>query len=180
MKKLLLMIALFCAVSVQAQTEKGAMAAGANVSLGFGDSYTNFGLGVKYQYNVANRIRLEPGANYYFKKDYMSMWDFCVNVHYLFTITDGLNFYPLVGMGVAGAKLDLKGAASDILGDDYKDYAGAIMDGMDDSITKFAFNLGLGAEYMVASNVSMNLEYKYRISSDLNRSLLSLGVAYHF
>ena len=70
MKKWLLMVvaAVFCAWNVQAQTEKGAMAAGVNLTVGFGDSYTNVGLGAKYQYNIIDNLRLEPNFNYYFKK----------------------------------------------------------------------------------------------------------------
>ena len=108
MKKWLLMVvaAVFCAWNVQAQTEKGAMAAGVNLTVGFGDSYTNVGLGAKYQYNIIDNLRLEPNFNYYFKKDYLSMWDLSVNVHYLFTLYEGLNFYPLAGIGVAGGKAE--------------------------------------------------------------------------
>ena len=161
----MVMTAIFCTVGVQAQTEKGDMAAGGNLSIGFGDSYTNFGLGAKFQYNVIDNLRLEPTVNYYFKKDYTSMWDLGVNAHYLFSVGDKLNFYPIVGLGVMGAKLSY----DDGYGNEYKD-----------SATKFMVNLGAGAEYMLTSNVSVNFEYKYRICSDMNRSLLTLGVAYHF
>ena len=163
MKKWLLMVvaAVFCAWNVQAQTEKGAMAAGGSLSFGFGDDYSNIGIGAKYQYNIIDNLRLEPSVNYYFKKDNGSMWDLCANVHYLFTLYEGLNFYPLAGIGVTGAK------------DHTFDYAS----------TAFAFNIGAGLEYMFTSNISANVEYKYRVcSGDFvpDRSLLTLGVAYHF
>ena len=165
MKKWLLMVvaAVFCAWNVQAQTEKGAMAVGGSLSFGFGDDYSNIGIGAKYQYNIIDNLRLEPSVNYYFKKDNGSMWDLCANVQYLFTLNEGLNFYPLAGIGVAGAKI----------------HAGE----WSNSSTAFAFNIGAGFEYMFTSNVSANVEYKYRVcSGDFvpDRSLLTLGVAYHF
>ena len=172
MKKwfLLVIAAIFCVWNTQAQTQRGDMAAGANLTVGFGDSYTNVGLGVKYQYNVIDYLRLEPNFNYYFKKDNLSMWDLSVNVHYLFTLYEGLNFYPLAGIGVAGGKMH----GFDLL----KEYLGWL--DIDNTITNFIFNIGAGLEYMVTQDISVNVEYKYRVCDDLNRSLLSFGVAYHF
>lgn len=43
----------------------------------------NIGLGVKYQYNITDAIRLEGVGNYYLKTDGFSMWDINVNGHYL-------------------------------------------------------------------------------------------------
>ena len=184
MKKWLLMVvaAVFCAWNVQAQTEKGAMAAGVNLTVGFGDSYTNVGLGAKYQYNIIDNLRLEPNFNYYFKKDYLSMWDLSVNVHYLFTLYEGLNFYPLAGIGVAGGKAHYGSAADDWYGEGLGGLIEDVLDEyeVDDTLTNFIFNIGAGLEYMITDNISVNLEYKYRVCADLNRSLLSFGVAYHF
>lgn len=186
MKKYLFMLAtaFLCSWTAQAQTEQGAMAAGGGLTMGFGDSYTNFGIGVKYQYNVIDRLRLEPSVNYYFKKDYMDMWDLGVNAQWLCPIYEGIYAYPLAGIGVTGAKTHVGDALGDELGDliggplgdEVKDALGDA----DSKVTNFFFNLGAGIECMVTSNVSINLEYKYRFCSDLNRSLLTLGAAYHF
>ncbi len=181
MRKWLFMVvvAIFCAWNAQAQTEKGAMAAGANLTVGFGDSYTNVGLGVKYQYNIIDNLRLEPNFNYYFKKDYLSMWDLSVNVHYLFTLYEGLNFYPLAGIGVAGGKVHYGSFYDNISEGLFENIFDHDID-VDNTITNFIFNIGAGLEYMITDNISVNLEYKYRVCADLNRSLLSFGVAYHF
>lgn len=167
MKKLLLIaaIALF-GMTAQAQTEKGDMAAGINLSMGTGDGLTNIGIGAKYQWTIVNNFRLEPAFNYFLKKDYVSMWDLGVNAHYLFGLGDKFTIYPLAGLGVQGVKVSydlgewgLGGGSSD---------------------TKFGFNLGAGAEYMVSSAISIGLEFKYKIVADWNRAVFSLGATYHF
>ena len=72
MKKfMLLFVAAMCVAvtsttQVQAQ-EKGDMAAGVQFALGTGDSFTNVGLGAKFQWNVIDRLRLEPSFNFFFK-----------------------------------------------------------------------------------------------------------------
>jgi opacity protein-like surface antigen len=68
--------------------------------LGSGDSYSNYGIGAKFQYNVTKPIRLEGSFTYFLKKDLISMWDLSVNAHYLFPIADKLTVYPLAGLGL--------------------------------------------------------------------------------
>ena len=111
MKKLLFVLtAIMClsVVSVNAQS-KGDMAAGVNLNLGFaygndmttedGGDFSNIGIGAKFQYNITDPIRLEAAFNKFLKKDYISMYDFMVNAHYLFGIGN-LTVYPAVGLGV--------------------------------------------------------------------------------
>ena len=172
-KYLFMMVAaIFVSSYSYAQTEQGEKAIGFNLSGGFGDGYSNFGIGGKFQYNVIDHLRIEPVFNYFFKKDYVSMWDLSANVHYLFDLTDKFNVSPLAGIGVVSAKAHAGDLADDWYGDDY--------DLGSETTTKFAFNLGAGVEYMVTDRVSLNLEYKYKFCSDLNRSHITLGVGYHF
>ena len=44
----------------------------------------SIGLGLKYQYNITDQIRIEPSMNYFFKNDGLSMFDINANIHYLF------------------------------------------------------------------------------------------------
>ena len=48
-------------------------------AIGFGLSYgteiESIGLGLKYQYNITNPIRLEPSLNYFIENDNVSMLD---------------------------------------------------------------------------------------------------------
>ena len=105
-KVLFLMLTLFTAFAIQAQ-EKGDMAAGLNLSYGTKSGYSNFGVGAKFQYSFTDALRIEPSATYFFKKDYVSMWDINVNLHYLFHVADKFSFYPLAGVSLLGAKADL-------------------------------------------------------------------------
>ncbi len=165
MKKLFLLIAvMFCVTSWSNAQEKGDMAAGVNLNMGFAyKDYSggNFGMGAKYQYSITDHIRLEPAFTYYFKKDYISMWDLMANAHYLFKVADEkLNLYPIVGVGAFGAKASVFGYSS--------------------SDTNFAVNLGAGAEYRVSQNISVSAELKYMIVSDFGHLGLQIGAAYLF
>jgi len=151
-------ITVFATSSVYAQ-EKGEMAVGGGLSVATGDDYTNFGLGAKFQWNPIDNLRLEPSFNYFFKKDYNTVWDFSANVHYLFPATDRVTLYPLAGLGLQNVGVDIMGFS--------------------DSETDVAFNVGGGVDLKITENWIGNFEFKYKIS-DANRAVFSLGVAYKF
>lgn len=164
MKKIMfLLAAVMCLVatsnSVQAQ-EKGEMAVGVNLALGVGDGLTNFGAGVKFQWNVIDRLRLEPSFNYFFKKDFVSMWDFNANVHYLFPVSSKVSLYPLAGLSVLGAKASVMGFSS--------------------SATEIGANLGGGVDFNLTKNWVLNVEAKYKISGEWSRFVGLVGVGYKF
>jgi len=146
---------------------KGDMAVGGNVVVGLDDSYTNFGLGPKFQYNVTDPIRLEASFTYFLKKDNVSMWDLSVNAHYLFPIADQIKVYPLAGLGVLGAKAD----KYDIPG--YGSVGGG-------SNTEFGFNLGGGIDFNLTDKLFLNAELKYKIGDNWDRFLISAGFGYRF
>ena len=159
---LIIVAALRVSVAGYAQ-EKGSMAAGANLNLGFaydGD-YNNVGIGFKYQYSVTDQIRIEPEFTYFFKKDYVSMWDLMVNAHYIFKVADNkVNLYPIVGLGVLGTKASYYGYSS--------------------SDTDLGVNLSGGAEYRLTPNIIVGAELKYQLASDWDHLGLQVGVTYSF
>jgi outer membrane protein X len=155
-------------VAASAQ-EKGDMAAGGNLVLGAGNSFTNFGIGAKFQYNVTAPLRLEGAFTYFLKKDYMTMWDLSVNGHWLFPISDKITVYLLAGLGILN------------YGYDYSiDLGGLGSYGSSDSTSDFAFNLGGGIDLKLTDKLIFNAEVKYKISDVWDRLLLSAGVAYRF
>lgn len=160
MKKLLLIVAVVLFASSAMAQEKGEMAVGAKVVIGMGDSFTNYGIGAKFQWNPANRVRIEPSVTYFIKKDYISMLDVSANVHYLFSVGEKFIVYPLAGIGLWNAKV------SD--------------DGFSYSNNEFAFGIGAGAEMPIADRWSLNAEYQYKIVTNMNRSLISIGTNYKF
>lgn len=143
---------------------QGEMGAGVNFVIGTGDDYTNYGLGVKYQWTFIDNMRLEPSFTYFFKKDMISSWDLTANVHYMFDVVPMLQAYPIVGVGMTNYHRDY-----DILG---------LQEKQDN--TKFAFNFGAGMELMFSPNIGMSLEYKFRVVEDWNRSHIALGMVYKF
>ena len=53
--------------------QKGKQAIGGNLS--YGTEIESVGIGLKYQYNITDQIRIEPSMNYFFKNDGLSMFD---------------------------------------------------------------------------------------------------------
>jgi outer membrane protein X len=146
--------------------EKGDMAAGGGLVLGTGSSFTNFGIGAKFQYNVTDPLRLEGAFSYFLKKDYVTMWDLSVNAHWLFRVSDKMTAYPLAGLGILNS-----GASFD---------AGYGYGSVSSSTSNFGLNLGGGMDFKLTDKLCFNAELKYKIADVWNRLLLSAGVAYSF
>ncbi len=173
MKKFLFIIAAMLCLVATTQTaqaqKKGDMAAGVHLDAGFayGGGYSNFGIGAKFQYSVIDNLRLEPSFTYYFRNDYVSMWNLMANVHYVFPLLDEkLNVYPLVGLGVLGSHVSY---------DDWW-YGGKYSA----STAYFAADFGAGAEYKITSALAVGLELKYEVTSNLGHLGLQVGVTYSF
>lgn len=153
----------------QAQ-EKGDMAAGLQLGLGAGDGITNFGIGGKFQWNVIDRLRLEPSFNYFFEKDMVSMWDLNANVHYQFPLGGTVVLYPLAGLSVMGVTVDVPKVDLGMFGS----YGGSVSD------TEVGANIGAGADFNLSDSWAINVEAKYRISGEWSRFIATAGVAYRF
>lgn len=149
---------------------KGKMSIGANLNIGSDEDFTNFGLGVKFQYGIMDKIRVEPSFNYYFETDNVSMWDLSLNGHYLIPIKANkkLTIYPLAGLAIVGIKVST----------DPIEFMGEIIPGTDISATNLGINAGCGIEYMLNSKLSINGELKYQIVEDYNRPIISGGINY--
>jgi len=151
------------AMSLAANAQsKGDMAAGGNLVLGTGDSYTNIGIGGKFQYNVTDPIRLEGSLTFFLKKDYVSFWDISANGHYLFPVADAITVYPLAGLGIFGSKVDLG------------EWGGSV------THSDVCINLGGGMDFKLTDQLFLNAELKYKIVNNWNRLMLSAGIAYKF
>lgn len=149
-----------CACIATSYAQQGESALGVNLNYG---NDTNFGLGVKYRYNLSDHVRIEPAFNYYFEHDNVSMWDLNANFHYLCPVAENVTVYPLAGIGYANATAHLKDWGLD-----------------NESDGKITVNLGAGADFQVSSSVKLNLELKYQIIDDFNQLVLSAGVVFAF
>ncbi len=170
---------------------------------------TNFQLGAKFQYGITDAIRGEVDLEYGFKAKGISVFDVTVNGHYLIPVADNFKIYPLVGLGYASLTQDLGAAIKGMSFDDFlsmsgisqnefnqlpgyaKDQsedlydetlgaAGKELKGKSESVSRFVFNIGVGGEYDLTENLSLNLEIKYQYMKDFNRMPILLGVAYKF
>lgn len=167
---LLLMVAVLC-ITVASAQEKGETAVGAQVVYGSGDGLSNIGIGAKFQWNVINRLRLEPSFTYFLKKDNINMWNAGVNVHYLLPVADAITLYPVAGAGIWGIKVSVPEMD---LGE-YGNYGGGSA-----SNSEFGFNIGAGADFNLSEKFVINAELKYKVGGDWSRLLISAGVAYKF
>ena len=206
MKKFLFAISMAAAATLGAAAiETGDMAVGLNLGvapcLESGASVTNFGIGARFQYNVAAPVRLEANFNYWFKSKGLDALDLAVNAHYLINLSDKLRVYPIAGVGFA--HLGGGGGGSFDPGDfDYGDFDyddifdlfsrsrsgwddifGDIEDAADaggTSANKFMFNVGAGIEYDITCKLAVSAEIKYQYIQYFNRLPINLGVTYRF
>lgn len=156
MKKIL-MIACMMLMGTAAFAQQGATSVGANVNYGLHSDYKNFGVGVKAQWEFMNNIRIEPSFNYFFKKDYCTMWDVNMNLHYLIP-AGSVKIYPLAGLTLLGSKVEVLGVS--------------------DSDSDFGLNLGAGVEFPLTEAIKLNLEGKYQIVKDWDRPVISAGLSF--
>ena len=178
-----------------AAIETGDMAVGLNLGvapcLESGASVTNFGIGARFQYNVAAPVRLEANFNYWLKSKGCDVIDLAVNAHYLINLSDKLRVYPIAGVGFAhlggggGGSFDYddifdhfsrsRSGWDDIFGDieDAADAGGT-------SANKFMFNVGAGIEYDITSKLAVSAEIKYQYIQYFNRLPIHLGISYRF
>ncbi|MGM9861932.1 MAG: outer membrane protein [Muribaculaceae bacterium] len=206
MKKFLFAISMAAAATLGAAAiEAGDMAAGLNLGvapcLESGASVTNFGVGARFQYNVAAPVRLEANFNYWFKSKGLDALDLAVNAHYLINLSDKLRVYPIAGVGFAhlgggfgggfgGGSFDPGDFDLDDISDlfsrsrgGWEDYLDEIEDAADaggSSANKFMFNVGAGIEYDITPKIAVSAEIKYQYIQHFNRLPINLGVTYRF
>ena len=154
MKKLFFVICMML-MSVATFAQQGKMTLGIHGDYMI-DSPKNFGLGANVGYEVLNNVRGVAEFNYFFKKDYVSMWNVDVNAEYLFKAGDAFTIYPLAGVSLLG--LSWEGGGSD---------------------SELGLNLGAGVEYQLSENLALKAEYNYKTNYDGN-SFIKFGVVIPF
>ena len=140
----------------------GDKAFGGSLIIGTGNSYTHWGIGAKYLYNVTNAFRLAGEFDFFPKKDFISWWDLSAYGHYLFSANDRITLYPSAGIGFVGMILDFGGENF--------------------SENVFAFSIGGGIDYTLPSNPNLMIfsELRFKFFDDINRINFAAGLAYKF
>lgn len=72
MKKIFIFLGLMFVMLSSTYAQKGRQAIGFGLS--YGTEIESAGLGIKYQYNITNPLRIEPSFNYFFENDNVSKY----------------------------------------------------------------------------------------------------------
>ena len=154
-------------ITLGASAQKGEQNIGAHVL--YGTDTSNIGLGVKYQNNITDVIRIEAVGDYYLKTDGFSMFDVNVNGHYLFPLSDKVTVYPLVGINYTSWKQE------------------ALMDNDDDDAdgdwtikkSSIGLNIGGGVQYKLTDKIRIGAELKYQtIGGARSTPVIGAGVTF--
>lgn len=166
MKRAFLLLGLLVVTFASAYAQKGRQAIGFGLS--YGTEIESVGIGMKYQYNITNPIRLEPSLNYFFENDGVSMLDINMNFHYLCPVGSGVSLYPLLGFTFSNWMFDFDGPWG---------HDGPLDD---DNECRVGMNIGAGADFRLAASWSMNCEFRYQLVSDFDQAIFNIGFAYRF
>ena len=153
--------------------QKGRQAIGFGLS--YGTEIESAGLGIKYQYNITNPLRIEPSFNYFFENDNVSMLDLNVNFHYLCPVAQSVKLYPLFGLTMSNWMFDMHDLDVDWDGDHVH-----VDDGGNHNEFRIGVNLGAGAELALGRNWAMNVEFRYQLVDDFDQGVINFGAAYRF
>ena len=144
------------AAALAAITTLGANAQAGRTSLGahlnYGTDVENLGIGAHFRYNFTKGLRIEPSFDYYFENNGVDMYNFNVNMHYVFGVSTHWGLYPAGGLG-------------------YTSWGG----GHGHRFGKLCVNLGGGAEYKIDRNWAINGELKYQIIDNYNQVVAGIG-----
>ncbi len=155
MKKFLFVsiIALLGIFSMNA--EKGEKALG--VQFDYASKHSMVGLGLNFQYEFINNVRIEPEFIYYFKNEGIDAFNVNLNFNYLIRTSSKFAIYPLAGFSFA--RVTLEGF---------------------DGVNRFGANIGLGSEYSLNDHFAFYVEQRFQILKDMNQSVTCLGLKYKF
>lgn len=124
-------------------------------------SPTNFDIGVKFQYQPISLLRLEAAVDFGIKDKACSTITAMANAHFMIPVADSFYLYPLAGLGYGNLKVD-------------------VGNNVNASYDKFAFNVGIGAEYEITNSFGLNFEFKYRYMKDYSSLPVLIGATYKF
>jgi outer membrane protein X len=161
MKKFIVLFSMMFFIIGSAFAQKGIQAAG--VHLSYGTEIESFGIGIKYQYNITDNIRLEPSMNYFFENNGIDQFDINANAHYLFPMASNVRIYPLAGLTFA------RWSFPQLIGGKFSNDA-----------TRLGINFGGGAEMDITDKLMLNFELKYQFVNDFDQAIFNLGIAYMF
>ncbi|WP_085536044.1 outer membrane beta-barrel protein [Massilibacteroides vaginae] len=154
--KRVIMLLLLTVITTVGYAQKGKTSAG--FTLGHAFDTENVIAGIDLQYNVTDEVRLAPSLSHFIKNNGLNAWAIDINAHYVFTLSDVFGFYPLGGVGLT-----------------FWDYKWR-----HSSMNRFGLNVGLGGEIYATKEITVGLEMKYNIMSDLDQAIAGIRIGYTF
>lgn len=173
MKKIkffLLSLALIAGVGV-ANAQEGQNAVGFNLGYAAGShGIGNFGIGIKYSYNMSENLRVQPSFTYFFDKKDVTLKDISLDFHYLFNINDdNMFFYPIFGFTAPFGSWDE--TIVDANGKEKTE---------DHKRMRFGCNLGAGLQYNLTEDFAVVGEAKYKVAKDFGGFYATIGCVVSF
>lgn len=155
MKKLFILSALMLFVGFAVSAQRGQVSLGSHLAYNTEEEMT--GLGVRFQYNLLDRLRMSPQFTYFIENNHKSALSFDFDLHYSFPVSDNLTFYPIGGFNFTDV--------------DFANY----------SDSGFGFNSGIGMQFSIIECLDFTAEYKRSILIDLSdMSTMAFSVVYKF
>ncbi len=157
MKKLMILSVMALVFITGSFAQQGESSLGVKLSYNTDAEIT--GVGVKYQYNLTEQLRVAPAFTYFIQNhdSKVSAYAFDVDLHYLFPLEYNLTLYPIAGLNFTNIDQD------------------------SNTDSGFGLNAGVGIQYPVADNLVLNAEWKRSILMNLNdQPVISFGVSYKF
>ncbi len=189
MKKLFLILFMAAVSCESVWAQKGMMAVGANVAMNvtLSSSGNGIGGGAKFQYNISNFFRVEPSFTYYAtgsSREASINMAGLVNIHAFFSSPRSVRPYAFAGIGYLGYTIndvyyDLIPYYSSYTS--YMYYSGLTMSKTNKG--SFGFDGGLGLDFRVSHNISLQAEAGIMMGVDDNHILSmkgNIGICYTF
>lgn len=155
MKKIVLVSIIAMLGIFTMHAEKGEKALG--FQFNYGSKNSMVGLGLNFQYEFINNVRVEPEFIYYFENNGISLFNVNLNFNYLIRTSNRFAIYPLAGFTYARFDDNYWGGEN-----------------------RFGANVGLGAEYTINNRFAFYVEERFQILKDWNQSVTALGFKYKF
>lgn len=159
LKSLFMVLALIIGVgTASAHSEEGTHGIGINFGYGVGSyGMNNLGLGIRYNYQLSDNIRIQPSFLYYFDTDKFEEKDISFDLHYLFNMNDDkMHFYPVFGITTLFGQENYKKEEMD-------------------AFFRFGVNLGAGLQIDLTDDFALIGEARYKLVKGMDNVNFAVG-----
>ncbi len=156
MKKTVLLAILAITTIFGLRAEQGDMSVGMQFS--YASKNSMIGLGLNYEIEVYQNLRLAPEFIYYFENKDLSDFNVNLNLQYLIRTSSSFAIYPMAGFSYVNFKEHVTNTSE----------------------SRYGANVGIGAEYTITPRFKFYTEQRFHIIKHYNESVTCLGLRYTF